>query len=286
MNHDCKHGNNSPQRQTPRIPHKHLSRERVIPQEPDRRPDKRSNKHHQLTRMWNIHDIRAIRIHHITRHVRQNTQCRSHDSRSPRCQTVQPIRQIRPVRHRCNNHDRDNNKHDPTDLLGIVPKKRPEPSVIKLVILEKRNRRLGRFNIFRQNRLAILGHKPLIYSAGYHPDFRNGNLLPDQHVIAHVKSYPHNQPQTHLSDHLETSLQPLLVLPEHLDIIIQKTDQPQPDRRNNHQLDIHVIQPGKQDHWHQNRQQDNHPAHRRCSLLLHLTFQSQVPDFLPNLLFL
>ena len=90
-------GDNAADGQRSRITHEGLGGKGVIPQEPDRRPDKRSNKHHQLTRMWNIHDIQVIRIHHITRHVRQNTQCRSYDSRSPRCQTVQPIRQIRPV---------------------------------------------------------------------------------------------------------------------------------------------------------------------------------------------
>ena len=51
-------------------------------------------------------------------------------------------------------------------------------------------------------------------------------VLADNHLRAQVKRQADYQPQPDLSDNLELAVKPFLVLAEHLDIIVQKSNVP------------------------------------------------------------
>jgi len=108
-------------------------------------------------------------------------------------------------------------------------------------------------------------------------------LFLDDDIGAHPHHTPHDNPQAHLADHLEAPFETVLVFTKHLNVIIQKADQPQPDGRNDHQPDIHVGQVAEQQNRNQDRGQNNQSAHRRGSPFLELAFEPQVPHLFPDL---
>ena len=52
------------------------------------------------------------------------------------------------------------------------------------------------------------------------------HILLDYHIGAHKKHQADDQPQTDLSDNLELAMHAFLVLPEHLDIVVSKSQRP------------------------------------------------------------
>ena len=254
MNDNSENGNDPSQCQTSGIPHKHLGRIRVIPQKPDRRSDKGRTEYHQFSGMRNVHDIQIIGIDHIPRHIGQDSQRRSDNRRRSGSQTIQTIGQIRPIRHSCNDKNSNQNKQQPPQLVGIFSRKRSKPGIIELVIFKKRNSCFRRFDIFCTDLLGTLGRKSFIHRTGHHTDFTHRSPLPDDDLIIHIEGQSDNQSEPYLSDHFETAFQPFLMLPEYFDIVIGETDQSQPYCRNNHQLDIDIIQTGEQKYRDQDSQ--------------------------------
>lgn len=109
-------------------------------------------------------------------------------------------------------------------------------------------------------------------------------------LVAHddVVREPHgradDQSETDLSDDLETPLEPLLVVPEDLDVVVQPADEPEPQGRADHQLDVNVVEPPEQKDRHEYGHEDDDAAHRRRAPFLELPFESEVADLLADLL--
>lgn len=82
---------------------------------------------------------------------------------------------------------------------------------------------------------------------------------------------------------LKTPFEPLFVVAEDFDVVVQKADQPQPDRRNQHQLDIDVVELSEKQYGDENGQQDDYAAHRGRAFLLELSFEPQIADLLTDL---
>ena len=78
------HGNNTAQREATRIAHKHLSRERIIPQKTDCRPHKSAGENDQFLAPRYIHDIQIRCVRYMPRQIGQYAQCQTHDGRSSR----------------------------------------------------------------------------------------------------------------------------------------------------------------------------------------------------------
>ena len=71
---------------------------------------------------------------------------------------------------------------------------------------------------------------------------------------------------------------------EDLDVVVQPADEPQPDGRNQHQLNVYVVELPEEEHRNQNGHKDDHTAHRRGSLFLELSLKPQIADLLADLL--
>lgn len=82
---------------------------------------------------------------------------------------------------------------------------------------------------------------------------------------------------------LKRPFEPLFVVAEDFDVVVQKADQPQPDRRNQHQLDIDVVELSEKQYGDENGQQDDYAAHRGRAFLLELSFEPQIADLLTDL---
>ena len=109
-----------------------------------------------------------------------------------------------------------------------------------------------------------------------------------QFLLGHdLRAEPHratdDQSEADLPDDLVPAAEPFLVLAKHLDVVVQETDQSEPDGRNDHQPRINVGQVAEQQRRDQNRNQDNNAAHRRRSAFLQLSFEAEVADLLADL---
>ena len=111
-----------------------------------------------------------------------------------------------------------------------------------------------------------------------------GRSLANGYLRAEIQHTAHQQAQTYLPHHFEATFEPVLVLAEDLDIIVQKPDRPHPKRRYEQQHEVDIVQTGKEQHRHDRRQDDDHPAHRRSSGLFLLSGQAQMPHRLSDLL--
>ena len=60
----------------------------------------------------------------------------------------------------------------------------------------------------------------------------------------------------------------ILAVAEYFDVVIQESDQTEPDRRDDHQLDIDVVEFAEQEYGHQDRQQDDDTSHGRRTFFL------------------
>ena len=73
-------------------------------------------------------------------------------------------------------------------------------------------------------------------------------------------------------------------LAEDLDVVVQPADQPQPDGRDDHQLDVDVVEPSEEQDRDEDRQQDDDAAHRGGAAFLELSLEPEVADVLADLL--
>ena len=123
---------------------------------------------------------------------------------------------------------------------------------------------------------AVLVHVDGLY--GLYDFVADDDLLRQAHRRADDDAQPD------LSHDLETALEPLLVVAENLDVVVQSADQPQPYGRDDHQLDVDVVEPSEQKDRNQNRKQDDHAAHGGGAALLELSLQTEVADLFADLL--
>ena len=94
----------------------------------------------------------------------------------------------------------------------------------------------------------------------------------------------YGQSQDNLSYNLVFAGHPLLVFPEDLDIIVRKAETAQPYQSDKQQLNVHVGQISEQQYCYENGAQDEYASHRGSAFLGQLSFQTQVPDLLSELL--
>lgn len=71
---------------------------------------------------------------------------------------------------------------------------------------------------------------------------------------------------------------------EDLDVVVQAADESEPERRDEHQLDVDVVELAHQQRGNQDGQQDEDAAHGRGAALLELSFEPQVANLLADLL--
>ena len=65
---------------------------------------------------------------------------------------------------------------------------------------------------------------------------------------------------------------------EHLDIVVHKADRSAPERGEKQQQRVDAVQTADQQRRAEQRDYDDHPAHRGRALFLHLTFEPEVAD--------
>ena len=56
------------------------------------------------------------------------------------------------------------------------------------------------------------------------------HIFLDHHIRAHEEHQADNQPKADLSDNLKLTVHTFFVLPEHFDIVVGKSQRPQPER--------------------------------------------------------
>ena len=71
---------------------------------------------------------------------------------------------------------------------------------------------------------------------------------------------------------------------EHLDVVVGKADNATPDGSHQHKDSVDVVQSRKEQHRHDDGEQDDDTSHCRCTLLLELSVQTEVSDILANLI--
>ena len=153
--------------------------------------------------------------------------------------------------------------------------------VVELVVLDERDRRLdaffGRRHIDR-TALAVLGH--VLDLGARRLAFE---LLLDDDLRTEPHRAAHDNAESDLTDDLVPAAETFLPLAEHLDVVVQKADQPQPYGRDDHQLRIDVRQIAQQEDRNQNRQQNDQTAHRRRAPFLKLPLEAEIAHFLADL---
>ena len=104
------------------------------------------------------------------------------------------------------------------------------------------------------------------------------HVFADHDVRTEIERQADNQPETHLGDDLEASVQPLFILLEDLDIVVCKAQCAQPDGGDEHKDQVDVVQPGEEEQGDDDGDDDDDAAHRRCTFLAQLTFETQFAD--------
>ena len=103
-------------------------------------------------------------------------------------------------------------------------------------------------------------------------------------ILVYTYGDAYGQSQDNLSYNLVFAGHPLLVFPEDLDIIVRKAETAQPYQSDKQQLNVHVGQISEQQYCYENGAQDEYASHRGSAFLGQLSFQTQVPDLLSELL--
>lgn len=130
--------------------------------------------------------------------------------------------------------------------------------IIEFVVFDKRDRRLG--GLLRRAHVDGRARAVVVHVLDLRFRRMAVELLFDDHLRAEPHDQAHDNAQAHLSDNLETTVEPLFVLAEYLDIVVQETDQPEPHGRNDHQQDVDVGQVAEQQDRDQDRREDDNPA--------------------------
>ena len=217
----------------------------------------------------------------MARKVGQDRQHHHDRRRNARNQTVEPVGEIGAVRYGRDDEDRHQHVENP---CGHAVAAR-EPRIVELVVLDERDRRLRGLDALGAHDHAVrrdaLDHLAVVV----HEDLLDGF----DHLVAHHdfgRSAHHradDDADAHLSHDLELAFEPLLVVAEDLDVVVQEAQQPQPDGRNDHQLNVDVVQPAEQQHGNQHGQKDHHAAHGGRAPFLELAFEAEVADLLADL---
>ena len=259
MDNDSEYGNDSPDSQASGIAHEDLRRECIVPKETYQRTDKGANEDYQFFTSGDVHNVQITGILDVAGHVCQYAQ-RDPDNGGISCRhPVHTVVQIGSVGYGGHHKNGDDDKHNPTRALRMFAHETYEVGIIEVIVLEKRDGGLGGFLV-----LALMHH---IYDM---PVFLNLYVLADNHLRAQVKRQADYQPQPDLSDNLELAVKPFLVLAEHLDIIVQKSQRAQPDRGNQHQYHVDVVQLAQQKARNQYRYNDDDAPHGRDSRLAYV----------------
>ena len=256
---DGKYSNDTSDGQTARISHEYLCREGIVPKETDQCSDEGTDIDYQLLASRYIHDIQVAGIFNMARHVGQYSQRDSDDGRITRSHTVHTVIQVGSVGYRRYHKDGNQHEDNPSHRLCLVSHEANQVCIVKIVVLEERNRRLGRFLI------VVLVHyvhnmSVLLYL----------HILPYHYIRTEIKRQSDNQSQSYLTDDLELSVQSFLVFPEYLDVVVQKAQCTQPDRSNQHQYHVYIMQFTQQQARNQYGYNDDDTSHGRHSHFSHI----------------
>ena len=197
----------------------------------------------------------------MSRQVGQRTQHQHYRHRYGREQAIQTIREVGAVRHGRHDKDRHGDIQQPRQVVVATH----QPAVVELVVLDEGNRslrRLLRCGAEHRGALLDLGIARLAHIYGH----GRSHLLTNHHLLREAHHRAHDNTQADLTHDLELTLQAILVVAEGLDIVVQEAQQAEPQRRDEHQDNVDIIQTSHQQHRHQDSQQDDDSAHRRCAL--------------------
>ena len=155
----------------------------------------------------------------------------------------------------------------------MFAQKRDQIGIIEIIILEKRNGRLGRLDIFRF----------IFYHFGICSRRLHSHILANNYIWTQKQRQPNDKTESHLSDYFKSPVQPLLIFFEHLNIVVQKTYGSQPNGRNQHQYHVDISQSPDQQTRYQYSDNNDNPTHRRRAFLGHLPFQPEITHELSDL---
>ena len=198
-----------------------------------------------------------------------------------RGQPVEAVGEVGAVRHRRDDEDRHQHVEQPRGGAGFAR----EPSVVEFVVLDEGDGGFGGLGAFRAQDdvpLHAFDHR----SVGVQIDGLHGlrDLLADDDLGRKPHRRADDDAQPDLAHDLKAALEPLLVVAEDLDVVVQPADQPQPDGRDDHQLDVDVVEPSEEQDRDEDRQQDDDAAHRGGAAFLELSLEPEVADVLADLL--
>ena len=203
----------------------------IIPEKSDNCSYKRNGENGRFARVWNEHYIEIIRKNDIPRNIRKKRQSKQYHCTCPRRETIYPIGDICSVRNCRYNENHHRNENYPRPFLSILlihPEK--NFTVIKFIIFNKWNRGNHGFLFGREfSYHAVLCMWQVLY------------LSFDNHSFMEIHRYPHNKPQTYLTNHLEFTAQAVFILLDFLQIIINETNRPHPKHRNHKENDINIM---------------------------------------------
>ncbi len=152
------------------------------------------------------------------------------------------------------------------------------------MILDEWNGSFGRLPVDRNLAHLLFTRLRVNDGFGFHPSIGKIDLVSYHHIIVKIERSGNYETKHYLTHDLEPACQSLFVLEENLDIVVNKSDHPQPYGRDDHQDDVNIVQLGKKQYGDENGHQDNDATHSGSALFLHLTFKSEITDLLPYLL--
>ena len=110
------------------------------------------------------------------------------------------------------------------------------------------------------------------------------NLLPNDNLVTEAYREAYHEAKGNLENELHLLAHSFLVVPEDLDIVIDKAHSATPEGGEKQELGINVGQVAEKQNRHNDGEQDDDSAHCRSALLLHLSLKAEVTDCLPDLL--
>ena len=260
---DGERGDDAAQRQRSGVAHEDLGGKGVVPQEGNARTDKRGDEHHELFRARDVHDAQVVCNDGVGADVCEDGEGHADDGACAGGQTVDAVGEVGSVADRRDNKDHQWDEDDPHVLRGILEEPREQPGVVEVVVLDEGD---------GGGRRAHRGPCSVVC------EFFDGDVRMPHHGRSK------DQPHADLSDDLEPSCQPLFVLLEHLDVVVDETDGAEPHRAEDHQLGVDVGEVREQQRWQKNRAEDDEAAHGGGALLVHLAFQAEVSNDFAHLL--
>ncbi len=134
----------------------------------------------------------------------------------------------------------------------MLAAERHDVVVAQIVAFHERNGRFQRFHRLR-----------LVRDDGFHAVFLGGDVLVNLRIGTQPKRQAHNQANRHLSHDFPLAFQSVFVPAKHFDIVVEEAEEPQPNRRDNHQQQVDVAHSPEQQHGYENRHGNDDAAHRR-----------------------